>query len=126
MKTVLAVIAAAFLLSGCPELLQKADIPVSQTLPAPAQEVQKMINEANILITASANVVAQNLKDGVMTQAENDSYAVQLRQIAAKVDSAQSLLRLGDFTNARSQAETMQRAISALHREVASRARRPQ
>jgi soluble cytochrome b562 len=126
MRTILiAVLGAATIAlgSGC-SLVAPSDIQVSQSLPKAAQEVQKAINESNVLIIASANVLAQNLKDGVMLKAEVDGYAVKLRQMAAQVDKAQDLLRLGDIASSRTQAELIQKAITALHKEVAARARK--
>ena len=126
MRTILiAVLGAATIAlgSGC-SLVAPSDIQVSQSLPKAAQEVQKAINESNVLIIASANVLAQNLKDGVMLKAEVDGYAVKLRQMAAQVDKSQGLLRLGDIASARTQAELIQKAITALHKEVAARARK--
>jgi len=126
MRTILiAVLGAATIAlgSGC-SLVAPSDIQVSQSLPKAAQEVQKAINESNVLIIASANVLAQNLKDGVMLKAEVDGYAVKLRQMAAQVDKSQDLLRLGDIASARTQAELIQKAITALHKEVAARARK--
>ena len=126
MRTILLAMlgATTIALGGGCALVAPADIPVSQSLPAAAQEVQKAINESNVLIIASANVLAQNLKDGVMTRVEVDGYAVKLRSMAAQTDKTQDLLRLGDIGSARTQAELIQRAVTALHREVAAKARK--
>lgn len=129
MRTVLIAVlgAATIALGGCAfvqSLVQPAEIPVSQSLPVASQAVQRAINETNVLITASANVLGQNLKDGVMTKVEVDLYAAQLRQMATQTDRAQDLLRLGDVSSSKTQAELIQKAITALHKEVAAKARK--
>lgn len=117
------VLSLALLLPAC-SLMQPAEVPVNTTLPAAVQTVQKTITEANILITAAANVVAQNYKDGISTKEEAMAYALKLKDMADKLDSAQQALRLGDLTNAKNQAELIQKAITLLHKEVAAKARK--
>lgn len=117
------VLSLALLLPAC-SLMQTAEVPVNTTLPAAVQTVQKTITEANILITAAANVVAQNYKDGISTKEEAMAYALKLKDMADKLDSAQQALRLGDLTNAKNQAELIQKAITLLHKEVAAKARK--
>lgn len=117
------VLSLALLLPAC-SLMQPADVPVNTTLPAAVQGVQKTITEANILITAAANVVSQNYKDGISTKEEAMAYALKLKGMADTLDSAQQALRLGDLTNAKNQAELIQKAITLLHKEVAAKARK--
>ena len=125
MKALLSVVVLSlgFVLSGC-ALVAPADLPVSQSLSAPAQAVQKTINESNIAITAAANVVAQNTIDGIWTKQEGQAYIAKLKDYASKVDAAQKMLDSGDVLNAKNQAELLSRLIVALHREVAARARK--
>jgi len=113
-------IALLALLPAC-ALMAPATIPVSQSLPAAAQEVQKSINEANVLIAAAANVVAQDLKDGILTKAEAKSYGDKLTDFAKKADQAQTLLAGGKILDAKTQAEFLSTLIVSLHREVVSR-----
>jgi len=113
-------IALLALLPGC-ALFAPASIPVSQTLPAAAQEVQKNINEVNIALAAAANVVAQDLKDGILTKVEAQAYVDAIKDLAKKSDQTQELLAGGKILDAKNQAELMSAAILALHREVASR-----
>lgn len=120
LRTTAAILATVLALSGC-GLLAPAQIPVSQSQPVAVQEVQKAINEANVLIAAAANVVAGNVKDGVLTKAEGAAYVVQLEALAKKSDQAQTLLAGGNILSAKNQAELLSAAILALHREVASR-----
>lgn len=117
------VLSLALLLPAC-SLMQPAEVPVNTTLPAAVQTVQKTITEANILITAAANVVSQNYKDGISTKEEAMAYALKLKDMADTLDSAQQALRLGDLTNAKNQAELIQKAITLLHKEVAAKARK--
>lgn len=98
-------------------------IGVSETLPPQLQTAQATINETNILLTATANVVAQNLKDGVYTKAEAQSYLDKVKSLASQVDTAQALIRVGDMT-AMDKTKLIQQAVVVLHREVAARARK--
>ena len=124
MKALLSVVVLSlgFVLSGC-ALVQPAAIPVDQSLPKAAQTAQSSINEANILIIATANVVAQNFKDGIYTESEKNSYRDKLKHAAQDVDAAQVLLRAGDITKATNQAALIKMALTALHKEVAAKAR---
>lgn len=83
---------------------------------------QDAINEANVTLTAVANVIAQNVKDGIFTKDEAQKYLDQVKDLARKVDTAQALIRAGDPKGAE-QAELLRTLIVALHREVAARAR---
>ena len=117
------VLSLGFVLSGC-ALVQPSTIPVSATLSAPAQSVQKALNEANVVLAASASVVAQNVADGILTKPEAQSYVVKLKEYAKQVDGAQKLLDSGDVLGAQNQAELLSRLIVALHKEVAARSRK--
>ena len=118
------ILVLALSLAGCDTLFVKADVPVSQSLPPAAQEAQTAINEANILITATANVIAENVKAGIMTRLEGQKYVTKLKDYAQQVDNAQALVRTGDIFNAKTQAELLKKALLALHKEVAARARK--
>lgn len=120
-----ALILALSLLAGCAMFTQPGTIPVSQQLSPAAQTAQTAINEANILLTAAANVIAQNVVDGISTKAEGQKQLDQVRTYAAQVDRAKRLLDSGDIVAAKDQAELASKLIVALHREVASRARKP-
>jgi soluble cytochrome b562 len=90
-------------------------------LPAAAQGVQKSINEANVLIAAAANVVAQDMKDGILTKPQAQAYADKLKEFSQKADQAQALLAGGNILDAKNQAELLSALILALHREVVAR-----
>jgi soluble cytochrome b562 len=85
---------------------------------------QQAINEANITLTAAANVIAQNVNDKVFTREEGQKYIDKVRELAGKVDQAQKLVDAG-LPDAAKQAEIVRTLIIALHREVAQRARKP-
>lgn len=116
------ILSLALLLPGC-AMFQPSDIPVSQSLPVAAQNAQKAINEANVTLTAAANVVSQNFADGILTKEEAQSYIAKIEDYAKKVDSAKKLLDGGDILGAQNQAELLSKLIVALHREVAAKAR---
>lgn len=125
MKTLLTAWAFAIglVLGGC-ALVQPTGLPVSQTLSPAAQEAQRAINEANVILAAAANVTAQNVADGILTKPEGQAYVAKLKEYAGKVDAAQKLLDSGDVLNAKTQAEVLSRLIVALHKEVAARSRK--
>jgi soluble cytochrome b562 len=130
MKTLLAVIALAAMIGGCGlmgpgGLFPSTDIPVSPTLSPAAQAAQKAINEANVTLAATANVIAQNVTDGIWTKPEAQSYLDKVKDFAKKTDAAQVLLNGGDILNAKNQAELLKSLILTLHREVAAKARKP-
>ena len=95
---------------------------VDKTLYQPLQQAQAAVNEYNALLTAAASVVAQNVKDGIWTKAEGAAYVAKLEDLAKKVDSAQSLVRIGD-PKAGDQAALVKTLVTALHREIAAKAR---
>ena len=72
MRTLLtaALAAATIALGGCGTMSASSDIPVSEKLSPAAQVVQRAINEANVTITAAANVVTQNMLDDITPPAE--------------------------------------------------------
>lgn len=86
------------------------------------QTPQGAIDEANVMLHATANVIAQNVADGIYTKAEGQKYLDKVRDLAKKVDDAQALVDAG-LPDAKDRAELVRRLIVALHREVAQRAR---
>lgn len=125
MKKFLVVVlaSAALALSGCGTMFSGlSTVGVSKDVSPAQQKAQASINEANILITATANVVVENVKAGIMTKAEGQGYVNKLREFANRVDDAQALVNSG-LPDAQSQAELVHRLVLALHREVAAKAR---
>jgi hypothetical protein len=120
-----AVLVAAAALSGCGTMFTQAGtIPVSQSLSPQAQAAMNAINEANVLLAAAANVIAQNVVDGISTKAEGQKLLDQVRAYSADVDRAKAMLVAGEVLAARDKAELARKLVVALHREVAARARR--
>lgn len=113
---------AACALPGCSTL---GTTGVSSTLSPQAQLAQGAINETNVTLAATANVIAQNLSDGTMTKDEAQVALNQVKDYATKADDAQNLLDKGLVLDAKSQAELVRGLISALHKQVAAKARKP-
>lgn len=96
----------------------------SVTAPATAEaRAQSAIDEANVLIAAAANVIAQNVKDGVMSRDEAQAALDRVRGFAGQLDEAQGLIREGQHVLAQNRAQLAHRLLLALHREVAAKAR---
>lgn len=102
--------------------VRKADIPVSQELSPQAQAVQKMINEANVALTAVKRLIGDKVASGEITPDEAQKYLDDTRDMDRAVDAAQSALDIGDPTSAQAQAELLNKLINALDRELAKRA----
>jgi len=120
MKNFLIVAALLAVLPAC-SLFQPAQIPVKQSLPVAAQETQKIINEANVLLTAAANVIAQNIQSGVLAKEDALPQIKRLAELAKQVDSVQLLLDSGNILTAKNQAELLSLAILTLHKQIVSR-----
>ena len=89
----------------------------------PAEQAQLAVNEANLSLTAAANVVAGNVKDRIWTKEQAQGYLNKIRDYARDVDRAQDLVRAGQFELGKSQAELTKSLIIILHREIAQKAR---
>lgn len=125
MRTIIAAICIALascVLPGCTTL---GTTGVSSALSPEAQLAQRAINETNVTLAAAANVIAQNLSDGVMTRAEAQEALNQVKEYAIKADDAQKLLDTGFVLDAKNQAELVKGLISTLHKQVAAKARKP-
>ena len=105
-------------LSGCAAPKQAVSAPAT-----PQSIAQDAINETNQWLLATARVIGSNVEQGVMTKAEAQAALDQVRVIARQADQAQAFVRSGD-PRAVDLASLAQRAILALHRQVAERARR--
>ena len=126
-RSILAALALALtlpILAACGALTPPGSVPVSPSAPAAVQAAQSTINEANVLITASATVIERNVAEGVMTGPEAQDAVARLRQYAGHMDEAQRLLERGDILAAKNRAEIANRLILQLHRELAARARK--
>ena len=121
MRAILSALLLSLALSGC-AMFAPAEIPVSQQLSQSHQQAQKVINEANITLGAAYNVVAQNVTDGIWTKDEGRDYVGKLNDLTSQVNAATALMK-SDPLSAKNQAELLNRAIIALHREIAAKAR---
>ena len=90
---------------------------------SPAEQAQLAVNEANLSLAAAANVIASNVKDKVWTKAQAQSHLDKVKDLSHQVDRAQELIRLGDFTGGKTQAEIVKAGLAILHREIAAKAR---
>jgi soluble cytochrome b562 len=99
----------------------QSTLPVSQKLSPAAQSVQKSINEANVILTAAANVLSQQVADGILSKPDAQAYLSKIKGYAADVDKAQDLLAKGLILDAKNQAEILSKLVVALHKEIASR-----
>jgi hypothetical protein len=82
------------------------------------------VNEANLGLTAAANIISSNVKDGIWTKAQAQGYLNKVRDYSRQVDRAQDLIRLGDFAQGKTEAEAVRSLIVLLHREIAAQARK--
>lgn len=118
------IVAFAVALGSCAVFTPPGTIPVSQALSPAAQAVQASVNEMNVLLTAAANVVAQNVGDGIVSKEEARQQITKIKSYAQTVDQAQALLRSGDAIAAKNKVDLVRGLVVSIHREVAARARR--
>lgn len=127
MKRLLAVLALVFALGGCVSTapLQTPAVIENESPAAKALRLAHVaVNEANAALTALNNVIGSNAEAGVWTKAQAQGYLDQSKEYGKKVDGARAALRLGNLTEARSQAELVKSMILLLHRKVAEQARK--
>lgn len=112
----------ALVLPGC-QLFGTVEPVSTRPITSAAEQAQNAVNEANLGLTAAANVIAANVKDRIWTKQQAQPYLDKVKDYARQVDRAQELIRLGQFDSARTQAEAVRALIVVLHREVAAKAR---
>lgn len=115
----------ALFLAGC-QLFGPIEPVSTRPITTPAEQAQNAVNEANLGLTAAANVVAGNVKDRIWTKAQAQPYLDKIKDYAQQVDRAQELIRLGEFGAGKTQAEATRALIVILHREIAAKAREGQ
>lgn len=106
--------------SGCASTSKP--IGVTKTAPAAVQTAEAAINEARIAIGATAGVIAQHKRDGILTSAERDVFVARLEAAALDVKDAERLKDLGDVTAA-SKAGAVKSVILLLQKELAAKAK---
>ena len=124
-KNTLLALALGLTVSACtvlPSAEPVTEISVPASLDETGQAAQKLINEANVLLTATANVVANNVRDGIWSPATGQAYLDKLIIYATQVDEAQDMLDMGMTDGALNQAQLLSSFIQALNKEVARRA----
>jgi len=123
----LALIVPIFL-GGCvmPGLFKPMEpIAVPENLSETAKEAQKVINEANIALTAAYVLVWDKRDAGLISKAEALKNLDTLDGYGSKVDEAETLLSLGDGIGATNKAELVRDLIDILRRHVSEKARQP-
>jgi len=125
MRTILVAILGAATIalgaSGCASSTKP--IGVDKTAPAALQTAQAAINEARIAIGASAGVVAQHKRDGIITAAERDVFVARLESMRDDVKEAERLKDLGNLTGAEKKASAARAIIVLLQKELAAKAK---
>jgi hypothetical protein len=114
------IIGMAVLAGGCAST--KAPIGVDKTATPAVQAVQAAINEGRIAIGASAGVIAQHKRDGLITAAERDAFVAKLEEYRDELKDAERLKDLGDL-RAASKAGATKALILLLQHELAAKAR---
>lgn len=121
---VVTAVLAGSVLTGC-SLFATEPIPVSTTLSPAQQKAQNVINEANLTMTSAANVIAQKKAAGVTTRAQAQRDLDKVKKLSADLDKAQALLDKGFTLDAETQAAALNKALLALHKELAERKAKP-
>ena len=110
------------LLAGCAQggmFSPVGSIPVDQSLSPQAQQAQKAINEANLVIGSVAQTITQDLDNKVMGSAEAQKYSDSLHAARRAVQDAKALLT-SDPLSAQSKAQLANNLALALQRELAA------
>ena len=125
MKNALLALALGLAVSACtmlPSTEPVTEMAVPASLDEAGQEAQKLVNEANVLLTATANVVASNVRDGIWSAETGRAYIDKIIVYSVQVDDVQDMLDLGMTDGALNQAQLLSQFIMALNKEVARRA----
>ena len=116
---------ASITLPSCAGLDPKpmTELKLPANLSEAGKEAQKIINETNVVLTASYKVLAVNVEDELIGTADAMQYLETLNDYAHRADQAQDALNLGKIADAKTQAETLNKLVSALHRKIAEKAK---
>lgn len=104
------------LLVGCAALHE-------QQSTKPQDIARVAVDEANAALTALNRVISSNVKNGVWTKPQAQSFLDTSKEYGKQVDRAREALRLGDFTDAEARAKTVKALIIVLQRKVAEAGR---
>jgi hypothetical protein len=113
----------AFALLGCAGTMEPIAVP--EHLSEVGKEAQKLINEANVALIAAYDVVREKRRDRLISKLEALGHLDRLDKYSEDVDDTQEALDRGNDIAARGKAELTKALITALHKEVAARARQP-
>ena len=87
------------------------------------KDAQGWINEGRVTLIATANLVADNVKGDIMTPAEGQNVLNKVREYSKTLDDAQKLFDTGFASEAVDKAKLVNSVITALHKEIAAKAR---
>ena len=87
------------------------------------KDAQGWINEGRVTLIATANLVADNVKGDIMLPAEGQVVLNKVREYSKVLDDAQKLLDTGFASESIDKAKLVNSLITALHKEVAKKAR---
>lgn len=124
MRTLLLILALALPLGGCETLGQPLHGKTS-TEAAAVQTTRTAIDETYAALISINTVISENVTAKVWTPAQAKPYLDRSRSARQRADQARELLRLGDITQAESQAKILRELITTLQREIALQARKP-
>ena len=126
MKTLkLLLLSLVFSVAGCAgqfNMFKPGNIPVDQSLTAPAQTAQNAINEANVLVGSIADVIGSDAENHIMSKEEAQKYLDQVKDIRKKLKDAQALLDAGNPLAAANKTELIKQTITALQQELTRQA----
>jgi len=109
---------------GCAQMIAPVEpIAVPENLSEAGKEAQKLINEANIALTAAYDLVGEKRKQKLLTKAEAFKYLNTLDDYSADVDKAQETLNAGKDFEAKGKAEALKLLIETLRQRVAEKVR---
>ncbi len=85
------------------------------------QTAQGYINEANILLNSTAQVIRDNVRAGTMTRVEAQKALDKVKKYSKTVDEASALLISGKEGEAFNKAKLVSGLVAALHKELSKR-----
>lgn len=100
-----------------------AELKLPGNLSEAGKEAQKLINEANVALTAAYRVLVANVNDGTITPMDGSKYLDLLNDYSVQVDKAQDFLNVGNIADAKTKAEAVNKLVVALHKKVSDKAK---
>lgn len=106
------------LLAGCVTPLATGK--VDPAMPAAQLEVQKLVNEANVLLAAIYQTAADNKTQGLWTDKQKNDCIAEADDYARQVDSTKDFIKSGNFDAAKVRVVATQALVKALLRRAAA------